>query len=126
MPKTLSHLLFTLSSWKKPAKSSDLSKSNCMAFVSFIETTIGVNWELMLQCAIKTAPASFSSTLVFIHNIVYRLEVRDQLLKLLIEKWVHQSPEWDTLNECRALVDCHQAYVQVYVQVIIFHSSIIK
>lgn len=48
MPRTLSHSVFTLSSWKKPAKSSDLSERNYMAFVSFIEATAGVDWELVL------------------------------------------------------------------------------
>lgn len=49
MPNTLSHLLPTLSSWKKPAKSRELSKTNCM---TFIEATTGIDWELMLQCAV--------------------------------------------------------------------------
>lgn len=48
MPRTFSHPLFTLSSWKRPAKSSDLSERNYMAFVSFIEAITGVDWELML------------------------------------------------------------------------------
>lgn len=47
MPRTLSHHLFTLSSWKKPAKSSDLSEKRGTAFVSLIEATAGVDWELM-------------------------------------------------------------------------------
>lgn len=105
MPKTLSHLLFTMSSWKKPAKSGDLNKSNCMAFVSFIEVTTGINWELMFQCAFKTAPASFSSEYSY---ITLSIKIRNQMLKFLDEKWLHQLPEWNTLNEFRALVDCHE------------------
>lgn len=121
MPKTLSHLLFTLSSWKKPAKSSDLSKRNCMAFVSFIEANTGGDRELMRQCAaVKTTPASFDSTQVFTHHIVY-------------EEWGLRISHWNcwmkngsishlsgstpscVLSEWRALVDCHQAHVQIYV-----------
>lgn len=50
---------------------------------------------------------------MFIHDIVCRVRARDQWLTLLDEKWPHQLPAWDTLKECRVLVDCYETYIQV-------------